>query len=235
MTEMVITDLTRFNNEKIVCTAGVDTSSGACIRPMPYIKTEMCRLLRILPGAILKGTFTPAANRSGPHQEDMNYAQLSFVGASTSDVFRQALERGMFDNVEAGFQIRLSDKQKHIPINHKIDRSIVTIRVDSRGIHVVEDPNNKGRLKLTFTDQSGKAFSYLPITDLGFHRYAVRKFNELSLDELNKFIHKQQETYLRIGLSRAWENQKTSTNGYWMQVNGLYTFPSFLEELRSYK
>ena len=36
MQKIIITDFTRFSNPKIVCTAGIDLTTGQCIRPMPY-------------------------------------------------------------------------------------------------------------------------------------------------------------------------------------------------------
>ncbi len=48
--QIIITDLTRFSKKDIVCIAGINPESGECIRPMPYIKTERCKELGILPG-----------------------------------------------------------------------------------------------------------------------------------------------------------------------------------------
>ena len=48
---IIVTDLTRFTNKNIVCTAGIDPNDGQCIRPMPYLPSSECRRLKILPGA----------------------------------------------------------------------------------------------------------------------------------------------------------------------------------------
>jgi hypothetical protein len=233
MTEIIVTDLTRFQNDGIVCTAGIDLTSGKCIRPMPYIPTSECKRLNILPGAILSGKFQPASNLEGPHQEDMTHQNLSFLGPSSSDVFRQALEVGLYESIEEGFNIHLLEKQKHVPLGHDLKRSLITIKVNPRTIKVIEDSYKPGKLKLNFMDQSYRWFNYLPITDLGFHNYSMKKFKSNSLEELNTYISGQTEAYLRIGLGRVWNNG--SIEGYWIQVNGIYTFPGFLEELRSYK
>jgi hypothetical protein len=55
----------------------------------------------------------------------------------------------------------------------------------------------------------------------------------VDLASLNEFIWKQSEAYLRIGLSRAHDIR--GTNDYWLQANGIYTFPEFLKEIRSCK
>jgi hypothetical protein len=38
--EIIITDLTRFSNTKIVCIAGINIKTNECIRPLPYITFE---------------------------------------------------------------------------------------------------------------------------------------------------------------------------------------------------
>lgn len=234
MRKIIITDLTRFNKGDDVCTAGTDTESGRCIRPMPYLKGTLCRKLGILPGAILSGDFVPKRGLSGPHQEDAAYTpqRLSFEGPSSSKEFKEALESGLQDSVEEGFEIELDDGQKHVPVGHRVKRSIITLAVDAQSIEIIED--NYSKTKVHFTDGSGRKFAYFPITDLGFHRYADTHRAAKDLARVNEFIKSQPEAFLRLGLSRAWQNPK-GINGYWMQVNGIYTFPEFFEEIRSYK
>lgn len=71
-----------------------------------------------------------------------------------------------------------------------------------------------------------RSFSSREIADT--HRAAK------DLARVNEFIKSQPEAFLRLGPSRAWQNPK-GINGHWMQVNGIYTFPEFFEEIRSYK
>ena len=233
MQKIIVTDFTRFSNPKIVGTAGIDLTTGQCIRPMPYLSAEFCKSQNIVPGAILKGEFTPVQSHTDPLQEDMSYKNLSCIGLCTSSEFKLALNAGLCDTVENGFQIALADKQKHIPISHSIGKSIITIKVQPDKIGIVEDAYSKKKIKINFTDNSGRAFKYISITDLGFHDFAesIQLSNEL--DTLNAFICSQSEIYLRLGLSKAWDNGKI--NGYWMQVNGLYTFPDYHHEIRRYR
>ena len=132
--------------------------------------------------------------------------------------------------MEDGFEIGLSAKQKHIPIGHPIERSIITIKVSPFDIKVVEDSYKPGKVKLHFEDQNGHNFRYMPISDLGFHVFAQNHREENRLHELNSFIQSQSEVYLRIGLSRS--HTIGTIEGYWIQVNGLYTFPKYYPELR---
>lgn len=39
--QIIITDLTRFKNEEIVCTAGIDYNAKKCIRPLPYLSRSV--------------------------------------------------------------------------------------------------------------------------------------------------------------------------------------------------
>jgi hypothetical protein len=231
MGKIIITDLTRFQNPEIVCTAGTDIQTGACIRPMPYLRTTECVRLKLLPGAILSGEFLPEKNLQGPHQEDTAYSKLAFIGPSSSKDFKKALNAGLQQSVESGFEIRLHAGQKHVPLGHALLRSIISLRVDPGSIEIAED--KYGKIKVHFCDGSGREFRYLPITDLGLHRYSEARRASNKLAELTAFIRGQPQAYLRLGLSRAWNNG--SINGYWMQVNGVYTFPDFFTEIRSYK
>jgi hypothetical protein len=199
---------------------------------MPYLQKKSCKDLRILPGAILSGEFASIVGLIGPHQEDENYSALTFEGPASSEQFKGALRASLHESVEKGFAIELAPRQKHVPIGHAIDRSIVTIQVDPKAIAVVEDSYNPGKTKIHFVDQSGREFSYFPITDLGFHTFADSHRASSELPRLNRFINAQPEAYLRIGLSRAWDNG--TANGYWLQVNGVYTFPDYFKELRCY-
>ena len=72
----------------------------------------------------------------------------------------------------------------------------------------------------------------MPLTDFGLNGFAESCHNLKELKTLNDFIRSQAEIYLRIGLSTPWNNG--TTNGYWMQVNGLYTFPDYHHEIRNY-
>ena len=232
MRTIIVTDLTHFSNKQIVCTAGIDLATYQCIRPMPYLNSIDCKRLNILPGAILRGKFTPISALTGPHQEDMAYEQLTFVGPCNSADFKLALKSCLFNSIRDGFEIELGQSQKHIPIGHQVLRSIITIQVDPNKVEVVEDAYKPGKIKLNFSDHSGHGYRYIGITDLGFHDFAEKHQKANDLHKLNSFIKSQSEIYLRIGLSRRWSNGRTE--GYWIQVNGLYTFPEYLPEIRSY-
>lgn len=231
--KIIITDLTRFNNDKEVCTAGIDMETGRCVRPWPYLQKDVCLKNKIEPGAILSGKFSPKDNLHFPHVEDMVYSDLMLDGVSETDDFKKALSYGMFDSIEEGFEIELPNGNRCIPYTHEVSRSIISINVKPDSINLVEDTRfGKYKLKFRVTDMSGRTFSNVPITDLGFFNYA--KQNTDKITEINQLIHSQDEVILRVGLARRWKQPDTDNDGYWIQVNGIYTFPEYSHEIRSY-
>ncbi len=233
MRRIIITDITRFKNQEIVCVAGIDTESGVCIRPMPYFSFKRCKELNMLPGAILTGEFSPI-NVESPHVEDMKYQDLKFQGHCSSEKFHSILVNSCFPSVEEGFCCELEYKQKYIPQHPSLCRSIITIRVRSCDILVVQDGFDEKKIRVHFTDGIGKEFSFVSITDLGFHNYAENNYHQAnSYLDINKFFKNQDEIFLRIGLSRN-HAAKDGREGYWIQVNGIYTFPNFKTDIRSY-
>lgn len=231
---IIITDLTRFKaGNPHVCTAGIDRETGECIRPMPYLPFTECTRLGILPGGILTGEFTATKGRTAPHTEDCHYQKLTFDGPCSGREFRQVLAGSCFPSVEAGFEVALPPGEKVIPHDQPVRRSIITLQVKPHEIEIVEDSYKPGSIKLHFTDSSGRRHRFLPITDLGFYDYAQRHRDTGSLAALNSEIARQEEVFLRIGLSRRYKSPQ-GKEGFWMQANGIYTFPAVLRYIRSY-
>ena len=170
--KIIITDLTRFANQDIVCIAGINPETYECIRPMPYISKVTCQELNILPGAIIEGTFTKR-DCSVPHIEDRNSANLQFLGPCSSQQFKYLLENTSFKSVADGFNVILQSGQKYIPFDNPPDKSIITLALNPHQLKIVEDIYRPGELRVIFTDQAGMSFRYLSITDLGFFEYEL--------------------------------------------------------------
>ena len=232
MREVIITDLTRFSTDENVCTAVIDVNTGECLRPMPYLKSAKCQELGIHPGGILKGNLTLKPDRENPHVEHASYSNLTFHGACSGEQFLQVLENSLSDSVSEGFGIDFDANQKHVPHDQLASCSIITIRISPHQLSIHEDQYKPGKIKATFTDNSGHRYRYLSITDRGFHDYAKEHQNDGRLHEVTDLINEQDSVYLRIGLSRVWAIG--DRNGFWLQVNGIYTFPKFHDEIRSY-
>ena len=234
MNRIIITDLTRFSNREILCTAGIDTDTGQCIRPMPYLNADRCKELVMLPGAILTGEFSSTAGAVAPHIEDMDHQNLTFNGHCSSDEFQSLLSDSAASTIEEGFGVVLQEPQKLIQQDLAPKCSLITIRVVPNGVKIVQDQYNPTKIKAHITDATGKEYSFLSITDLGLHGYAENHYKEAgSYTEVNDLIHSQEEVYVRIGLSRFYEAQNGRA-GFWMQVNGIYSFPDYFEAARQY-
>ena len=229
---IIITDLTRFRDQTKVCVAGIDPRTGDCIRLQPYPKAQWCEKHKIFPGTIVKGDFKVCPERLGPHQEDYWCRNLSVTGCCSYAEFKDLLVSSQFASVGEGFEFSFEQDQKHLPIGHSVDRSIVTIPVNPTYVEIVRNTFKPGKIKLHFTDQADHRFRYISVTDLGFYDYAMQHQAENDLEILNTGIHAQNEVFLRLGLSRRY--QANDTEGYWLQVNGIYTFPDVLQPIRSY-
>jgi hypothetical protein len=231
---IIITDLTRFKpGNPNVCIAGIDRETGECIRPLPYLPFSEFTRLGIFPGGVLTGDFEPDPLRIAPHTEDFRHKDLTFRGPCSSDEFQSVLNRDAAVSLEAGFGVTVAMGEKFIPLTSPPACSIITLQVSAQSVKIVEDSYKPGKIRLHFTDGTGKQFRFFPIADLGFHDYAQRHRESGALDELNTAIASQETVFLRIGLGRAYTNPQ-GKGGYWMQANGIYTFPAKLSYIRSY-
>jgi hypothetical protein len=232
---LIVTDLTRFSKDDVVCIAGIDIKSKQCIRPLPYIEKATCKKLKILPGAILEGKFTKPKNVDRPHTEDMRHDGLSLKGPCTSDDFESVLKASAYPSINEGFDGKVPTDAKVIPPDTPPSRSIITLKLKPTQIEIIRNAFDPKSLRLNVMDNDGRKYSYLSITDLGFHNLAVSKQkNPDYTDELNEYICGQEKLYLRIGLGRRYKNPSDGRDGFWIQVNGIYTFPKFMTKVRTY-
>lgn len=233
--EIIVTDLTRFSKDDVVCIAGIDVKSTQCIRPLPYIKMATCKKLKNLPGAILKGEFTEPKSLDKPHTEDMHYKDLSFKGPCTSEEFETVLKATTYSSIYEGFDGKIPAGVKVIPYDAPPSRSIITLELKPAQVEIVRNAFDSKNLRLNIKDNDGRTYVYLSITDLGFHTLAVSKQRDPDYtDELNKYICSQKKVYLRVGLGRRYKHPTDGRDGFWIQVNGIYTFPDFMTEVRTY-
>ena len=232
MSKIIITDLTRFSNEEILCTAGIDVDTHKCIRPMPYLKTDWCKKSNILPGTILTGDFSDRNNTEIPHIEDMDCKNLHYDGCCSSNEFKEILSKSAFHSIEEGFAVSLVDDQKCIPREANPKRSLITISVNPDSIKIFQD--NYDKIKIHVTDNTGKKFSFLSITDFGLRQYAEKHCSKTSdYSDINNLIQAQEEVFLRIGISQFYK-VKNGEAGFWIQVNGIYSFPEYFKAVRQY-
>lgn len=230
----IVTDLTRFGaGNPNVCTALVELSTGRCVRPMPYFSYALVREHNVIPGAKFSGSFIASSSASAPHFEDCDYSDLQLIGPAQCVEFETALSQTTASSICEGLEYQFTVGQKVVPAGSGGGRSITTIEVDPSTVEVLPDQYNDQKIKISFRDGSGQSYRYLPITDLGFHDYAIGHRDGASLMALNAHIRNSQKVVMRIGLSRRYK--QSDRDGYWLQVNGIYTFPSKLEVVRGYR
>lgn len=231
--KMIVTDLTRFSTPDKVCVAVIDTETGNCMRPMPYFSSEICKKYNLQPGAILNGKMKISGHGKNPHLEDAIYEGLKFIGPCTSEEFEKILKDSMSSSVANGFGYDFSIGQKHIPYGTNANCSIITIKVTPQNIEIHEDQYKPGKIKLSFTDAANHQYRYIAITDRGFYDYAMKHQRDGNLYNVQRFMERQKDIYLRVGLSRR-HSIPDGRDGYWLQVNGIYTFPEYQKDIRSY-
>lgn len=241
MGRIVVTDLTRFKNPEIVCLAGLTPDGRHCIRPMraripntnsnPYLSYEEYRSMKIRPGVMLEADFG-ANQASPPHIEDRQYHHMKVVRDFDEALLRSVIHASACDCVSEAFGV--PTEKKYIPVVEGAapSRSIVTLQVVPTSISIEIDQHNKTRVH--FADNSGTVRSYLPVTDIGLSHYLDAGQSKVdSLRKLNDHLRSQNEVFMRIGITRPYQADD-GRNGYWLQVNAIYTFPTLHESIMEY-
>lgn len=234
---IVVTDLTRFQNKELLCLAGLTEDGEHCIRPLRaekpgYLTYDQCKKSNILPGTILDGTFTKPKSLVAPHLEDRHFSGLKRLGAVDSDKFKAILEKSSTTSIKNGFGCDKQPTDKVLSTPPSC--SIITLKLNPKQFHVVNSPYDTQTIKAHLTDGDGLSLRYLSITDLGFYdNVGQTKERKTNAEEITEFIHDQDMLMIRLGLGRKYKNED-GRDGYWMQVNGIYTFPHYNKIVRGY-
>ena len=242
MSQYIVTDLTRLKDGK-ACMAMICRQTGVCIRPLPHKTETECLSMGIEPGAIVETWVSDVQNdRQGPHCEDRHWSEARVLGMCNGKEFEQILMESAFPNLEEGFGYRfrldktaprggdeVPPRLRFVPKIYLVLRSLITLRVASRKINLYKTANNK--IRINYYDNDGTFFPCLPVTDLGLYHLLEREPDVIP--HINHFIKKQETIYLRFGLTREYDTPDGDT-GYWLQVNGIYSFPRFFPGIRHY-
>lgn len=200
-----------------------------------YIKFQSIKNFQIIPGSCLEGNFVRLPGLPAPHIEDRQIVgEMHEVDSASAAEFEQVLEKSSFTTVESAFGM-LPQNRLYPPATPP-PMSIITLKLTSPStqFNLKVDRFNELKLKADVFDANGYMLSWLPVTDLGFcdHIASIRK-TDPQLSQLNAFINSQRIVYLRIGLSRRFFADH-DRDGYWLQLNGIYSFPNFRQDLRIY-
>lgn len=223
--DFVVTDLTAFRDGR-VCIAGIDEETGNCIRPEPYLTREQCLELDIRPRRILRGQMTRFPDTKPPHVEDRRCPSPTPVGWKTSERFQEILAGTARDSVCAGFGCEVPVGQKYFPKEDPPGHSIITFRPSS--VQLVMD--NYGKLRTHVVETSGREFPFLPVADLLLREYVFgQEDHSAACRQVSVHVQRQDAVFCRIGIGRP-KRLDDGRDGYWLQLNGLYSFPASWQE-----
>jgi|SRR5579859_758098 len=233
--ELIITDLTRMS-AGFVCAAGYSDNGQAIRLAAPRLhEIDIAAHGQpiVYPGAVVTCDLLEHLP-DPPHTEDhsFNPYSLRLVRRLQGAAWQTALERSVFKSVHDIFeQPIVHDSGYYIPDGRGV-RSIGTIQ--PRGLaqanySVGED--GTWTFRLGFFDQAG-AFYRLKITDLTWNAYCESlrgpdADSHAIAARLTQLL-KSRRVILRIGLSRKWAK---NPDRCYLQINGVYTFPDYLEGL----
>lgn len=222
---LVLTDLTRFKDNDNVCMALLDEDDCTCFRPLPYADRSFVQRKRIVPGMLVDATVIPDKDATAPHVEDCKFENEVWLNQADEPTFIDVLERSAVDSVSEAFEGKITPKNRCVPVDDPCQNSIRTVRVDPLSLSIsVAKSGGETKLRIGFTDLDGERYRHTPISDLYFHAAAMNYVKHDRLDELNALLAGGEVVYIRAGLSRLYKS-RNGKQGFWMQANGIYTFP----------
>ena len=239
--DIIVTDVTNMKGGH-VCIAGIEPNTSTCVRPQKnvngnrYLTYFEAKEKNIQPGSILRGNFVRANNPPQiPHVEDFLFSRLSLVGVASAADFHAVLEDSARPTVEAAFG--RATNQKWFAENQPPQCSIATLKLTqilNRLRFFVDERNGKQAIKAHIVDGSGVQLQYLPIKDRRMEDHTRDILGgDYGARRLMNFYANHKEVYLRLGIGRAWAPQG-ETPKHWLQINGIYSFPSYMPELSAY-
>ncbi|GIW99590.1 MAG: hypothetical protein KatS3mg111_2923 [Pirellulaceae bacterium] len=225
---VIVTDLTCFQaGTDTVCLGGVD-ERGEVYRPQPYVKIGDCDRWKLRPGSIVELEF-PRRRGSAPHVEDTKVSRVIPRGIGTQARFRRALEQTLRGSLSDGFGVDVEDGEKCVPLAVKPIRSLITIV--PKNFYLLTDYMREGKLRADFADATGCRWRQVSVTDRCLLMYLEDSgWTERAVVQAARFLRQQEVLFLRVGLSREYKSTD-GRRGYWIQINGIYTFPQQLNYL----
>lgn len=233
-TELIITDVTRMQEPR-VCIAGYD-SRGRCIRPVlppPGIHENSLYLkgqVVVSPFSVISFDLQNQISEP-PHTEDWRYdpGSVSFIAKLGEKQKREELEKSLFPNVQAIFDVQILSQPGHYVLEGHGPRSLGTVRPRQVLEASYEEWDDKWKPRLSFVDNEAKSYR-LTVTDLAWRYYcdSQRRANH-SAGKISAMLTSElrsRQVYLRVGLARHWEKHPDRC---YLQLTGIYTFPDILE------
>ncbi len=241
---LTVTDVTRMGGNR-VCVAGY-LPDGTCVRPKlesgPILDSWLwandgapCRPFAAVDVDLLRA----ASDTAAPHTEDWYVGPTYSVRRVLSPGDRQGFllwtsEQSVRDIFGAEIQSDGVSAKRWIEPGHGT-HSLGTIRAKAvSSVHFGESAFGSGYYhKLGFIDGAGMAYR-LTITDLS-HRAIVeaavqkRWGTPSGIASAVRSRLQTADVWLRIGLSRPWSEADGSPERCYLQINGIYSFPDYLD------
>lgn len=226
----MVTDLTRFATEACHCVAGIG-EDGRCYRPVREFFTPWeCRAYSILPGVLLDVTFRYMQEARAPHIEDCHREGVRFLRKGRVREFARTLAGSCAPSVAEGFGVDLASCKRCIPVEKAPRSSIITVAIPLGSCFFHRDEGS-GKIRFTFFDGAGEHYPNMPLADLKLRELLETAPDSRAIDRLNSFLQRQETVYLRLGIGRLFQSDERK--GYWLQVNGVYTFPDWIRGTRA--
>ena len=240
--EIIITDVTRMGDGH-VCVAGV-THKGTTVRlivsyPGILIENLLLDDHRVIqPRAVLNVNIEPKSDCYPPHSEDHKWlrpARTQWLRLADETTWKGVLNRTALPCVAEIFGAELQKNRKIEPGSG--ERSLGTIKA-FQIIRFYCGPDTRKdeefACRLDFADGDDTPFFKIPITDLAVNCYVdfLLKREGLDYDGVAQKLTaalRRKEAYLRLGLTRPYEMKTGRESWCYLQVNGIYTFPDYLE------
>ena len=240
--EIIVTDLTRMGDGH-VCVAGI-THKGIIVRLIvayPGIMIENLLLddhRVIQPRAVLKVNIEPKADCEPPHTEDHKWlrpGRTQWLRLADEATWKGVLKRTTSPSVAEIFGSGLQKNRKIDPGSG--ERSLGTIKAfQIMRFYCGPDTRKEEEFacRLDFSDGDDTPFFKIPVTDLAVNSYVgyLLKQGGLDFDDVAEKLTvslRRKEAYLRLGLTRRYITKTGGESWCYLQVNGIYTFPDYLE------
>jgi hypothetical protein len=220
---VVITQLTRMDAPRI-CVAGIEPATGRHVRPTTGRLHPLTRTLLVEQGGPLRlgalielGEVNP--NPDPPETEDHlfrpNRAQP--LGQLTPNRYFELLRANAHRSLQAIFGKELQRNGRSYAVEKGHGSASLGILQSQRKTDIVLDRYDKLRLRLP----TSAGAAYLPVTDVRFVDADHTTIKAEIVEDVRARMKRGVETFLMLGLSRAFAKTEDDRERHWLQVNGI--------------
>ena len=218
--ELVITGITRMGGGNI-CISGLDRQTGRFVRPVfeshgipqEYAFETKDQIIRHF--SIIEFEFTKYNPSDVYHTEDWivnEHFSPRFKGTLKEEGIVRTLNNNAVNDLEKAMDFR--------------NKSLFIVRVQKISKIWDEESYGKFKVRMDFTDASGKNFHRVPVSDLltlAAVQYYIKQGIKNYSERFCKAFNMCQNKFIRIGLTRLFQGE------YWKQVTAVMTIPDLFD------